>query len=550
MEQLWFNSYSANMPHTINSDAYSSLLEMFDESCKSFAVKPALISFDSVMTYDSLAKKSRAFATFLQRKLKLQKGDRIALMLPNVLQYPVAFFGALRAGLIVVNVNPLYTARELIYQINDAGAETIVVLANFAHVLQHALPETRIKNVIITEVGDLCGFVKSHIINFLARRKFPEWYIPEAITFKQTLSYGRGKKFTEVTINGDDIALLQYTGGTTGVSKGAILTHRNLIANVEQAFACLGNNLPRGEGLSITALPLYHIFSLTVCCLVMVKMGATQVLVINPKDFSALIKTLIKYPITFFTGLTTLFNGLLNQSQFKRVNFSSLKLTIAGGMAVTPAVAERWQQATGSVILEGYGLTEASPVVSMNPIDQHAFKSSIGLPLPSTEISIRDDNGNELPVGEAGELCVRGPQVMRGYWNKQEETNQVFYNDGWLRTGDVVVMDEKGYLYLVDRKKDMILVAGYNVYPNEVEAVISSHPMVLEVAVVGEPSKYAGEIVKAFVVKKDEALTKEKLIAYCRDRLTSYKVPKRVEFKSELPKSNVGKILRRVLRES
>lgn len=549
MEKIWFPSYPASVPSEINPDICASLVEMFETSCNKFAPKPALISFDYKMSYSLLAKKSRDFAVFLQQKLNLKKGDRIALMLPNVLQYPVAFFGALRAGLIVVNVNPQYTVRELIGQLNDANTETIVVLTNFAHVLQHALPETRIKNVIVTEIGDLCGFFKSYLINFLARKKVPAWDIV-ATSFKKALAYGRVRRLEKVAINGDDIALLQYTGGTTGISKGAILTHRNLIANLEQCFACIGNALAEGEGIGITALPLYHIFSLTVCCLVFVKLGAAQILIANPKDFPALIKTMIKYPVTIFTGLTTLFNGLLNHSHFKKINFSSFKLTIAGGMAVTPTVAQRWQEVTGSTIVEGYGLTEASPVVSMNPIDQRTFKSSIGLPVPSTEISIRNDDGNELPIGEAGELCVRGPQVMRGYWNKIDETNQVFYNDGWLRTGDVVVIDEKGYLYLVDRKKDMILVAGYNVYPNEVEAIIASHPMVLEVAVIGEPSKYAGEVVKAFVVKKDEALTKEKLVAYCKDRLTSYKVPKRIEFKSELPKSNVGKILRRVLRES
>lgn len=553
MEKIWLNSYPENVPPEINPDLFASLVEMFEESAKKFAGRPALCSFDYIMTYAELVEKSKHFTAFLQHKLKLMKGERIALMLPNVMQYHVAFFGALRAGLTVVNVNPLYTARELISQLNDSGAETIVVLANFASVLQHALPETRVKNVIVTEVGDLCGFFKSYIMNFIVRKdpkNVPPWYIHGAMSFRKALAFGKTKAVLPVKIERTDVALLQYTGGTTGVSKAAILTHRNLLANVEQAHAWIGKALQPGEETCITALPLYHIFSLLVCCLTFTRLGAFQILVTNPRDLPGMIKQLAKYPVSVFIGLTTLFNGLLNSSEFRLLDFSKLKLTIGGGMAVNPTVADKWKEVTGSMVLEGYGLTEASPIVSITPLNQTVFFSSIGLPVPSTEISIRNDDGTEVAANAEGELCVRGPQVMQGYWNRPDETAKVFYPEGWLRTGDIVLADEKGYLYLIDRKKDMIVVAGFNVYPNEVESVISSHPMVHEVAVVGASSTHAGEVVKAYVVRKDNSLTKEKLIAYCKDRLTSYKVPKRVEFVNELPKSNVGKILRRALKDS
>jgi long-chain acyl-CoA synthetase len=552
MEKIWLKSYPEDIPAEINPDFHPSLVAMFEGSITNFAERPAICSLDCIMTYGELGEKTRDFAAFLQHRLKLQKGDRIAIMLPNVAQYHVAFFGALRAGLTIVNVNPLYTARELVGQLADSGAETIVVMANFAHVLQHALPETRVKNVIITEVADMCGFCKSIIINFLVRfdkRTVPPWHIPQTISFKRALAYGKSRPLLPVRLQADDIALLQYTGGTTGISKGAVLTHRNLLANVEQAKAWIGKVLQPGDETCLTALPLYHIFSLTICCLTFTRLGAFQLLIPNPRDLPGMVKSLQKYPVTVFIGLTTLFNGLVNTAQFRALDFSKLKLTVAGGMAVNPTVATKWQEVTGTIILEGYGLTEASPVVSIAPLNQVVFFSSIGIPVPSTEISIRDDDGNEVALGEEGELCVRGPQVMQCYWNKPDETAKVFYPDGWLRTGDIVVADEKGYLYLIDRKKDMIVVAGFNVYPNEVETVIASHPMVHEVAIVGSSSTHAGEVVKAFVVRKDESLTKEKLIAFCKDRLASYKVPKRVQFVAELPKSNVGKILRRALRD-
>jgi len=553
MEKIWLNSYPKNIPHEINPDKYSSLVEMFATSCREFCDRPALSSLNCIMTYGELAAKSRAFAAYLQNKLELKKGEHIALMLPNLMQYHVAFFGALQAGLIIVNINPLYTTRELIIQLNDSQAETIVVLANFASVLQHALPETRVKNIIVTEIGDLSGFFKRQIINFITRRdvkKNPLWDIPNAHSFCRALAVGEKCALTPVPIKNSDIALLQYTGGTTGISKAAILTHRNLLANVEQCAAWIGGILVPGYETSITVLPLYHIFSLTACCLLFTKLGALQVLIANPRDLSQLIKKIAAQPISVFVGLTTLFNSLVSASEFCRLDFSKLKITVAGGMAMNTAVAEKWYKVTGNIVLEGYGLTEASPVVSMSPLTQpKEFINTLGLPLPATEISIRDHDGNEVAIGEEGELWVRGPQVMCGYWQRPDETEKVLTQDGWLCTGDIVVMDERGYLYLIDRKKDIIVVAGYNVYPNEVEAVIAAHSMVFEVAVVGDTSKHAGEVVKAFVVKKDESLTKEKIIAYCKDRLTSYKIPKRIEFVTVLPKSNVGKVLRRALKE-
>lgn len=552
MEKIWLNSYPKNIPREINLDKYSSLVEMFVASCNKFSNRPAISSLDCVMTYGELAGKAQAFAAYLQNKLKLKKGDRIALMLPNIMQYHVAFFGALQAGLVVVNINPLFTVRELTIQLNDSQAESIVVLTNFAGVLKHALPETRIKNVIVTELGDLCGFFKRQIVNFISRRgtkKMPAWDIPNARSFYLALIVGKKCKLTPVPIKDSDIALLQYTGGTTGVSKAAMLTHRNLLANIEQCNAWIGGVLIPGYEVSITILPLYHIFSLTVCCLFFTSFGAKQVLIANPRDLPQLIKKIAKHPISVFVGLATLFNSLVNTSEFCRLDFSKLKITVAGGMAMNTAVAEKWHRVTGSIVLEGYGLTEASPVVSMSPLTQQKFMNSLGLPLPSTEISIRDQDGKEVAVGEEGELWVRGPQIMQGYWQRSDETEKVLTLDGWLKTGDIVVMDERGYLYLIDRKKDIIVVAGYNVYPNEVESVIAGHPMVFEVAVVGDSSRHAGEVVKAFIVKKDESLTKEKVIAYCKDRLTSYKVPKRIEFVTTLPKSNVGKVLRRALKE-
>ena len=551
MEKIWLKSYPKDTPAEINPDRYHSLVEMFYEACEQFGHRPALAGPNGVITYSKLLAKSRDFAAYLQHELKLKPGDRIALMLPNLMQYQIAFFGALTIGLIVVNTNPLYTASELVAQLNDSGAETIVVLANFAEVLQHALPTTRVKHVIIAQVGDLNGFFKRKIINFIAHRdpkKTPVWDIPEARYFSDALKQGKKHRLQVVKSNGSSIALLQYTGGTTGVSKAAILTHRNLLANLEQCKAWIGGELTPGYEVSVTILPLYHIFSLTACCLLMTNLGVLQLLIPNPRDLPKLIKQLKAYKISIFVGISTLFSSLVNATKFGSLDFSSLKITMAGGMAMNSSVAQKWHKVTGSAVLEGYGLTEASPVVCISPLNQPVFASSLGLPLPSTEITIRNPDGQEVVLGEEGELWIRGPQVMSGYWCRDDESAKVLTSDGWLKTGDIVVMDEHGYLYLVDRMKDIIVVAGYNVYPNEVEAVIAKHPMVQEVAVVGDNSHHAGEVVKAFIVKKDDALTKEKIIAHCKDFLTSYKVPKRVEFVEMLPKSNVGKILRRALR--
>lgn len=552
MEKVWLKQYASDVPHEINPNEFSSLVELFEQSCEKYADAPAFVNLNCQLTYRQLFTASSNFAAYLQNELKVKKGDRIALMMPNILQYPVCLFGALQAGLVIVNVNPLYTARELVKQLSDCGAETIVCLSNFAHVLQHALPETRVTNVIITELGDMCGFIKSRLINFVVnkiKKKVPKWYIPYATSLRRVLERGARLRLQKVHISGDDLAFLQYTGGTTGISKGAMLTHRNVVANVEQNLAWMGGALKSAEETIIAALPLYHIFALTVCTFTFVKIGSKCVLITNPRDTAGLAKTMAKYPISVFIGVNSLFNALVHTSDFRKLDFSHLKLCIAGGMAMQSSVAEEWQEITGQLVLEGYGLTEASPVVSMNPLYQKEFLNSIGLPMSSTELSIRDDDGNEVPRGAEGELCVRGPQVMQGYWQQPEESEKVFLPDGWLRTGDVAVMDEKGYFYIVDRKKDMIVTTGYNVFPNEIEGVIMTHPAVKEVAVIGIPHSHAGELVKAFIVRKDDTLTKEKIVAFCKDRLTSYKVPKRVEFRDELPKSNVGKILRRALRE-
>lgn len=553
MEKIWLKSYPKDTPYEINPDRYGSLVEMFDEACEKFHNRPALAGPNGVITYGELLAKSRDFAAYLQYELKLQPGDRIALMLPNLMQYHIAFFGALKIGLIIVNINPLYTASELVSQLNDSGAETIVVLANFAHVLQHALPTTRVKNVIIAQVGDINGFLKRKIINFIAHhdpKKTPAWDIPDAQYFITALKKGKKYKLHSVDIKSSDTALLQYTGGTTGVSKAAILTHRNLLANLEQCRAWVGSNLVPGYETSITVLPLYHIFSLTVCCLLMTNLGVLQVLIPNPRDLPKLVAQIKAHKISIFVGISTLFSGLVNSSKFCRLDFSNLKITMAGGMAMNASVAQKWHKITNNIVLEGYGLTEASPAVCISPLNQQVFANSLGLPLPSMDITIRDHDGKKVALGEEGELWIRGPQVMQGYWRQDSESAKVLTEDGWLKTGDIVIMDERGYLYLVDRMKDIIVVAGYNVYPSEVEAVIAKHPMVHEVAVVGDNSHHAGEVVKAFIVKKDSALTKEKVIAHCKDFLTSYKVPKRVEFVETLPKSNVGKILRRALKSN
>lgn len=505
------------------------------------------------LTYSELNRKAECFAAYLQGELRMRKGDRIALQMPNLLQYPIAMFGAIKAGLIIVNTNPLYTEREMRHQFNDAGCTAIVILANFAANLQKIVHETKIRHIIVTEIGDMFGFPKRLIVNLAVKhvkKMVPSYSLPDAIPFLETLEKGAAKTYTRVPMAPDEVAFLQYTGGTTGISKGAMLTHRNVISNMEQIHAWMLPLLREGAETAICALPLYHIFAMTLNALAFVKYGTHNVLITNPRDIPGFIKEMKKHPFTVLNGVNTLFNALSHHPEFTTVNFSTLKMSVAGGMALQKAVAERWQEMTKSKVIEGYGLTETSPVVCCNPIDGTDRIGTIGLPLPSTLVKMVDDDGRDLPMGEAGELCVKGPQVMKGYWQRPDETAKIMLSDGWLRTGDIAVMDQDGFCKIVDRKKDMILVSGFNVYPNEVEEVIALHPGVLEVAAIGVPDEKSGEIVKVVIVKKDPALSAEDVIAHARKGLTSYKVPKQVEFRTELPKTNVGKILRRALRES
>ncbi|MBI5448431.1 MAG: AMP-binding protein [Gammaproteobacteria bacterium] len=549
MEKIWFKSYPADVPHEIDPDYYPSLVELFLTSCKKYHNLPAFSNMGTSLSYGQLDKLTRDFAAYLQQELKLKKGDRFAIMLPNLLQYPVALFGALRAGLIVVNVNPLYTPRELIHQLNDAGVSTLLVLENFAHTVEASQPSLSLKHILITKVGDLFPFLKASLVNFALKyvKKAIKPYSLPTLSFKHALLAGSHCQFEPVSVSGTDIAVLQYTGGTTGVAKGAMLTHRNLVANVMQNTAWISPFMKAGQEVIITAIPLYHIFSLTANCLTFLAMGALDVLITNPKDIPGFVKFISKIKFSTFTGVNTLFNALLNNSQFKQCDFSRMRLTLGGGMAVKKSVAERWQAVTGKPLLEAYGLTETSPAVTINPLNLHSFNGTVGLPVPSTDISVRDDNNQELGVNQIGELWVRGPQVMRGYWNNPEETAKVFMPDGWLKTGDIAQITEKGFVKLIDRKKEMILVSGFNVYPNEVEEVLSAHPKILEVGVVGVPDAQSGEAIKAFIVKKDPSLTKEEILRFCREQLTGYKIPHRIEFRDQLPKTPVGKILRREL---
>ena len=553
MEKIWLKKYPPGVPAEIDTNEYASLKEIIETSCARFDVLPAYSNMGRTLSYRELDRLSYQFGAFLRSGLNLAPGDRVALMMPNLLQYPVAAFGALRAGLTVVNVNPLYTARELRHQLQDCGAETIVILENFAHTLTAVIGDTPIKNVITTRIGDLLSFPKSLLVNLVVKyvkRMVPTWKLPGSLDFKTALAKGQKLNLPEVSLNHDDIAFLQYTGGTTGVAKGAVLTHGNMVANLQQASAWLGTRIKTGQEVIITALPLYHIFSLLANCLTFTKAGGHNVLITNPRDMAGFVKTLKKIRFTAITGVNTLFNGLLNTPGFGEVDFSRLKLTLGGGMAVQRSVAERWKATTGVTLIEAYGLTETSPAACINPIDNQDYNGSIGLPISSTEASIRDDDGRELGIDEVGELWLRGPQVMREYWHRPEETAKVLTAEGWLRTGDMATIDEQGYVRIVDRKKDMILVSGFNVYPNEIEDIVATHEGVGEVAAVGVPDEQSGELVKIVVVKKDPALTADQLIQHCRNNLTAYKVPKRVEFRDELPKTNVGKILRRALRDS
>lgn len=552
MEKVWLKSYPEGVSPEIDLSKYDSIVDIFNESVEKYAQNPAFTNLGVTFTFADLDRLSAQFASYLQNVLKLPKGSRIAIMMPNLLQYPVAIFGILRAGMTVVNVNPLYTPRELKHQLNDSQATAIIIVENFAHTLEEIIGETSVQHVVLTSIGDCCGPVKRFIVNTLVKhvkKMVPDYSLPKALQFNDVLKEGAKHEFKRVGVVADDIAFLQYTGGTTGVAKGAVLLHRNMVANILQAANWLEPIIEKGKEVIITALPLYHIFSLTANCMAFMKFGGLNVLITNPRDMKGFIKELSKVKFTAITGVNTLFNGLLNTEGFDKLNFSNLKVTLGGGMAVQEAVAKKWQKITGTPLLEAYGLTETSPAVTINPMTLKEYNGTIGLPVPSTDVSIRDEDGNELGFNEPGELWVKGPQVMAGYLGRPEETAKVLKDDGWLLTGDVAVITEEGYLKIVDRKKDMILVSGFNVYPNEIEDVVASHPGVLEVAAIGVPSESSGEQVKIFVVKKDANLTQEDLLVFCKENLTGYKVPKLVEFRDELPKSNVGKILRRELRD-
>ncbi len=547
----WFASYPEGIPHEVKLYEYNSVTEIFDESCKKYKDRIAYKNMGAKLTFGQVDELARNFAAYLQQELKLKKGDRIAIQMPNLLQFPIAFLGALRAGLIVVNTNPLYTPREMEHQFKDSGAIAIVIVANFASNLEKIIHNTSIKHVIVTELGDMLGGLKGALVNFVVKRvkkMVPAYSLPQALSFKNVLAKSKNLPLKKVDVDIHDLAVLQYTGGTTGISKGAQLSHANLVAhNAMIRYWFKPYMSPDGNDIIITAIPMYHIFALTVNGLLMFSTGVKNVLITNPRDMNAFCAELKKHKFSIMTGVNTLFNGLLNNPEFKNVDFSRLKGAIAGAMAVQDVVAKRWKELTGSDLIEGYGLSETSPVLCCNPLDGKHKSGTIGIPMPSTEVAIFDDNGKQLSQGEVGEICARGPQVMSGYWN--QDNSGVFYPGGWFKTGDIGLMDPQGYFKIVDRKKDMIKVSGFNVFPNEVENVMSSHPKVLEVAAIGVPDEKSGEVIKIFVVKRDQSLTVEELLKYAHENLTNYKVPKHVEFRPELPKTNVGKILRRALKE-
>jgi long-chain acyl-CoA synthetase len=552
VDRIWLRDYPPDVPAEIDPDSIPSLKHLYEDACRRHAGKTAYCNMGARLSYAEVGEQSRRFGAWLQKVAGLGKGDRVALMMPNLLQYPVAIVGAHRAGCTVVNVNPLYTARELEHQLSDSGATVIVIFENAAATLAQVLARTSVRHVVITGIGDALGFPKAAITNFVIRRvkkMVPAYSLPRAVRWSEVLAKGASLALEPVEVAGEDIAFLQYTGGTTGVSKGAVLTHRNMVANTLQVVAFMPELAQFDNPAVITALPLYHIFALTTNMLVFTYVGGNNVLITNPRDMPGFVKELAKVKFTFITGVNTLFNALLNTPGFETLDFSSLRVALGGGMAVQAAVSERWRKVSGRHICQGWGLTESSPVGTANLPRTSEFTGSIGYPIPSTEISIRDDDGNALPVGSVGEICIRGPQVMRGYWNRPEETAKVMLAGGWLRTGDVGRMDERGRTFIEDRKKDMILVSGFNVYPNEVEGVVAQMPAVLEAAAVAQPDEKSGEVVALFIVKKDPALTAEEVIAFCKRELTGYKVPKSVYFRQELPKTNVGKILRRTLRD-
>ena len=553
MEKVWFQNYPEGSPTTLDTSKYDSILDILDKAIREHPDRPAYINMGQVLTFRKLEERSRAFAAYLQNELKLKRGDRVALMMPNLLQYPIALFGILRAGLVVVNVNPLYTPRELEHQLQDSGATAIVVVSNFASTLEKIVFNTKVKHVILTRMGDQLSFGKRNLVNFVVKyvkKLVPKYKLPNAVTFREVLSIGKYRQYVRPQVEREDLAFLQYTGGTTGVAKGAMLTHGNIITNIFQAKwiaePFIGDHAK--QRVAVLALPLYHVFALTVNCLLFLELGVTSLLITNPRDIDGFVKELKKYRFEAITGVNTLFNALLNNENFKEVDFSRLKLSVGGGMAIQQSVATRWHDLTGCNIIEGYGMTECSPLIAACPINVVKHNGTIGVPVPNTDIKIIKDDGSEAQLGEAGELWVKGEQVMRGYWQRPEATAEVL-QDGWMATGDIVIMDESYSLRIVDRKKDMILVSGFNVYPNEIEDVVMLNYKVAEVVAIGVPHEVSGETIKIFVVKKDDSLTRDELRQHCRQHLTGYKVPKDIEFRDELPKSNVGKILRRVLRD-
>jgi long-chain acyl-CoA synthetase len=552
VDRIWLASYPEGVPATVDVGAYASVRELFEEVCAKYASRPAFTCMGKTITFADLDALSSAFGAWLQGR-GLRKGARVALMMPNILQYPVCLFGVLRAGCTVVNVNPLYTPRELEHQLNDSGAEAIVVVENFATTLAAVAARTKVKHVVVTSIGELLG-LKGVVVDLVLRhvkKAIPAWSLPGSVRLSDALAQGRKRSLERVPIGHDDIAFLQYTGGTTGVSKGAMLLHRNIVANMLQVRAWIAPVLVEGaREIVITPLPLYHIFALTANCLIFMSLGGENILITNPRDIPAFVKEIGKYRFTAITGVNTLFNALVNNADFGKLDFSRLHITLGGGMAVQEAVAKRWKEVTGKPLIEAYGLTETSPAATINPLDIPEYNGAIGLPIPSTDIELRDDAGKPVPLGAAGEICIRGPQVMAGYWNRPDETAKVMDRDGWFATGDIGMMDERGFVRIVDRKKDMILVSGFNVYPNEIEGVVAMHPGVLECAAVGVPDAKSGEAVKLFIVRKDAALTAEAVVKHCREHMTAYKVPREIEFRAELPKTNVGKILRRELRDA
>ena len=551
MTAVWFQSYPRGVPHSIDPGQYSSIACVLEEAFEEFPQRDSFSCMGKSFTYREMEILSRKFASFLQNDLGLAKGDRVALMMPNILQYPIALFGILRAGLIAVNVNPLYTERELEHQLCDSGARAIIIFENACHTLEKILGQTPVKHVLVTKIGDLLGLPKGLLVDLVLRyvkKMIPPWNIPESRDFKRCLFDADAGQFKRPEITSDDVAFLQYTGGTTGVSKGAVLSHGNIVANVVQARAWIGGTLERGKEIVITPLPLYHIFSLTANCLIFSTLGAQNILITNPRDIPGFIRELKKWKFSAITGVNTLFNALLNHPEFEKLDFSALKISLGGGMAVQRAVAEKWKAKTGVPLIEAYGLTETSPAACINPMDLSDYNGKIGLPISSTDMAILNDEGRALPAGEIGEIAIRGPQVMQGYWNRPDETAVVMTEDGFFKTGDIGTMDERGFFQIVDRKKDMILVSGFNVFPNEIEDVLTGHPQVFEAAAIGVPDEKSGEVVKAFVVCKEPRPSEEELRTFCKQKLTGYKVPRLFEFRSELPKSNVGKILRKDLR--